>query len=153
MIYRNSTNIPDELIVYMTQFILRDLKVRLPRELVIKNKSRGKVYGQWGWYYSRDERVVVILPRVINHPVSVRRKFARTRDIFYSRAEFLFHTLAHELRHHWQYTTWADWRLEYTNLAKMYREIDAITYDRKMMEMWREHTGIHPMNLRAANST
>ena len=54
---QNSTNIPDQLIGIAMALALKELEVPPPREVVVKNKKRGNIKGQWGWYFRSDQRV------------------------------------------------------------------------------------------------
>ena len=139
MLLRNTTNLSDSLIVYVTRFCLEELVGRPEPEIItVKNKMNGKVHGQLGWYHPRDKHVIVIVPRVVDRPVVLRRKYSRTRDILRSRADFLVSTMAHELRHHWQQLNWVVWQLA----SRPFKEVDAISFERKVLAKWHEHTGV-----------
>ena len=140
----NTTNIPDQLVAHALAFIMEDEDMRdieLPLRLTVKNKRHGKVHGQWGWYYSAERRIVLIVPRVIRKPFLVKRKYAPIASYHcFSRSDFLVGVLAHEMRHCYQFQSWntprSSWRLKYDELGKIARETDAQLFEGKMIRLW-----------------
>jgi hypothetical protein len=148
---RNTTNIPDRLVAIAAAYALASLEPKPELACIrVKNKARGKVKGQWGWYYHQDREVVVIVPRKISHTYISRLKFSRKNIEFSSRGEFLVMLLAHEIRHAWQYNNWTSpsmaWRLERTRVGKYAREVDAELYELAVLERWKKN--IMPMLLK-----
>jgi len=136
---RNTTNLPDRLIAIAAAFAMPP-DCPPVASIVIKNKRRGKVAGQWGWYYHEDNQVVVIVPRKISHEHKLKLKFTKKQVSFSSRAEFLVSVIAHELRHVWQFQHWntpaMKWRLERTRVGKYAREVDAEMYQTAILRKW-----------------
>lgn len=142
---QNSTNIPDRLVAIALAFVMNDedmLGIEPPSFLTIKNKKVGKVHGQWGWYYSHERRIVLIVPRTIRKSFRVHRRYARGSYICTGRSDFLVGVLAHEMRHCYQFQKWdtpgSKWRLEWNKLGKLARETDAELYEIRMIRKWQE---------------
>lgn len=145
--YRNTTDIPDQLVAVALSFIMEDEDMQgigLPSLIQVKNKRHGKVYGQWGWYYSRGQEIVIIVPRTISHTKRIARKRARQWMYWRNRMDFLVGVLAHEMRHHYQYVKWntprGRWRLANDKLGKVARETDAELFEVKTLARWQKFT-------------
>ncbi|HEX9430580.1 MAG TPA: hypothetical protein VF944_09400 [Candidatus Bathyarchaeia archaeon] len=141
---KNSTDIPDKLIAIAVAFGMpQGMSKEAVQKIVVKNKRRGKTHGRWGWYYPGDQRIVVIVPRVISRPHTFPRPYSRRRIIISSRAEFLVTLLAHEMRHAWQYENWRTpnmlWRLDRSSVAKYAREVDAELWESEVLERWKHN--------------
>ena len=132
----NTTDIPDQLIFAAIKHGLPP-DTDLPAHFIIKNKKGGKVGGHWGWYYNQERRVVLIVPRVLKRPVTFPLKYSKRPIEIRSRGEFLVAVMAHELRHHYQFTHWNGWRLQFDSLGKLAREVDAELYELRKLEEWR----------------
>jgi len=109
-----------------------------PELIQFKNKQKGIYHGQWGWYYSKDKRVVLIIPpsfngKVIRDRLRYSKKYIEMRN----RVEFIVAIMAHELRHHWQHENWDGWRLDRKGDGKWCREVDAEIYELQMLRKWR----------------
>jgi hypothetical protein len=98
---RNTTDIPDKLIhIAVAQGIQDGVEIDT---IIVKNKRRGKVVGNWGKYYPVHSKygrcITVTVPRKLVK-VHIRRHFGE----YYitSRVEFLVKVMAHELRHAYQ---------------------------------------------------
>lgn len=152
---QNSTNIPDQLIGIAMALALKELEVPPPREVVVKNKKRGNIKGQWGWYFRSDQRVVLIVPRTLT---LFRERMKYTKQVLElrSRADFVVAVMSHELRHHWQTFNWntekSRWKLGYTPEAILAKEVDAEMFEVKMMGIWRKLTDEVPA-LKAASQS
>lgn len=136
---RNTTNIPDRLVAIAAAFAMPPGTPPVAT-ITVKNKKRGKIKGQWGWFYPSDNEVVIIVPRNISHTYTATLKFTKKKITFSSRAEFLVMLMAHEMRHAWQYANWntpsMKWRLERTRVGKFAREVDAEMYELTMHAKW-----------------
>lgn len=149
---RNSTNIPDKLVAAIVAFVIPPDTLDGVSEIVVKNKQRGKIRGQWGWYFSSDKKVVIIVPRKISARYTFTKKYSKRKLSIGSRAEFLVAVLAHELRHAWQFKHWAEpsgftWKLEYNQMGKWAREVDAEIYEADTLLKWQSI-----MQVKAANT-
>jgi len=136
---RNTTDIPDRLVAIAAAFAFPPDCPPIAR-ITIKNKRRGKVKGQWGWFYPGENHVIVIVPRKISRTYEFKLRFSRKSVRFSSRAEFLVMILAHEMRHAWQQANWTSpsmkWRLDRTRVGKYAREVDAEMYEKEMLRKW-----------------
>lgn len=150
----NTTNIPDQLIGAIIAFVMPPDTIDCVGSITVKNKHRGKIRGHWGYYYTSDHRVVVIVPRKITMRVSFVKRYSKRRITLSSRAEFLVQTMAHELRHAWQFKHWAEsdfkWKLERTPMGKFAREVDAEIYGADCLLRWQSMFG-DPMMREAAD--
>lgn len=149
---RNTTNIPDQLVAIAAAFVMPP-DCPPVASIIVKNKARGKIGGQWGWHYPQDNQVVVIVPRRISRRYTFKLKYSKKSITFSSRAEFLVALLAHELRHAWQCQHWntpsSKWRLERTRVGKYAREVDAEMYELQMLRRW-QHEVMSKLNVGVA---
>lgn len=143
--YRNSTDIPDKLVGIALEFSAACLtNLKLPDQVIIKNKSVGRTVGQWGWYFPKPlNKIVLIVPRVIR-PGGHRylSRYTKVWCTINSRAEFVVSVLAHELRHCWQWQNWdtplSRWKLKHGDfLARQVREVDAERFEYTQTAAWR----------------
>lgn len=145
---RNSTNIPDELIGFALGFVRKfdGMNLELPRTIIVKNKARGLVRGQWGWYFPDSRinpggKIVLIVPREINGSHSGKMRYSKLAYAIRSRAEFVVAVTAHEMRHHYQHTNWTGWRVSQTSEGRLAREVDAEVFELKVLDKFREMLG------------
>ena len=138
MLLRNSTDIPPILVRYIYNYV-KPKGMSDPELIHIKNKARGIYHGQYGWYYPKDKRVVLIVPPDFNGKViRERMKYSKLYIEVRSRVEYLVTIMAHELRHHWQHEEWDGWRMDYKKKeGRWCREVDAETYQLMMLKRWR----------------
>jgi len=136
---RNTTNIPDRLVAIAAAFAMPPDCPPIAC-ITVKNKRRGKIGGQWGWFYPDDNQVITIIPRRITRTHDFKLRYTKKRIRFSTRAEFLVHIMAHELRHAWQWKHWntpaMKWRLERTRVGKYAREVDAEIYQMQILRKW-----------------
>lgn len=136
---RNTTNVPDRLVAIAAAFAMPPDCPPIAC-IVIKNKRRDKIGGQWGWFYPSDNQVMVIVPRRITKTHEFKLRYTKKKVRFSSRAEFLVMLMAHELRHAWQWKHWntpaMKWRLERTRVGKYAQEVDAEMYQMAILRKW-----------------
>ena len=139
MIIRNTTDIPDKLIAIAYAFGAQENIVI--DELIVKNKKKGKVHGQWGWYIAAHRKIIIIVPRVIDMTYHGRKPFTKLPSVISNRAEFLVSVLAHELRHAYQDQVlgWNMYDKSRPNLVKL--ESDAEKYEYALLAEWKREFG------------
>lgn len=137
--FRNSTDIPDKIIAVA---VARALSA-LPRgneieidEIVIKNKKDGKEFGQWGWYFPGQKRIVLIVPRTWTSR-TVRKRYLNVGMVLHTRYDFVIAVMAHELRHAWQYQIDG---AEKWKASRFAREVDAEMFESQQIREWHGFT-------------
>lgn len=135
MRFRNTTDIPDQLIAIAVAFSIQQ-GVEID-EIVVKNKAEGKTHGQWGWYFSHNRKVVLIVPQVVTK-LTGRQKYTRRPYYMTSRTEFLIAIMAHELRHAYQHQILKE-HMGVANRAR--HELDAERYETQKLNDWRRQYG------------
>ena len=147
-VYKNLSVLPDKIIraaLLLTSDQLKKetpihIEWKLPLELVIRNKKRGKTHGRFGWYWPSIQKVEVLMPVDVRYPFILKGKYTTHRVAINDPIEYLLAILAHEMRHHWQHITIpkGDWRLVNDRIGKMYREIDAESFEFKLLNTLKE---------------
>jgi hypothetical protein len=130
--YKNTTDIPIELIKVVIQFnAIKGIELK---SIKIRNKKEGLTSGNYGLYY-HSKRISLTVPPVMNNPISMKLvhcgKYITIRD----RIEFVVAVLSHELRHAWQFQVEG---LKFLNACSQAKEYDAEMYEYETLMKWRE---------------
>lgn len=132
MEYRNTTNIPTELVKVVIAFSA-DKDIELKR-LELRNKELGILHGQFGWYFRNEKKIRLIVPQQIPQAgYNYKLRYLGKRIYIKDRIDFVVTVLAHELRHAWQMQLHP---LEYQCVIA--KEYDAERYQYEILEKWRE---------------
>lgn len=132
----NTTDIPNQLIAIAVAFCIAE-GVEID-EIVVKNKMEGRITGQWGWYFPKDRRVVLIVPREIKHTYSGRTQYAGLPFKMESRSEFLIMIMAHELHHAYQHQVQHE---AMGRVNKVRHEVEAECEQIAVLNKWRKMYG------------
>ena len=149
MYYKNTTNIPDQLVGIIANFVMPEgIDIT---EIILRNKQAGSINGNWGMYYPLNRKITLTVPQEIKgfkDLRSHRREWVEIRN----RTEFVVMVMAHEMRHAWQYQK-SGWSHTFLN-NKIPKEYDAETYEADMLDKWRLFINEQNKQLMAArNST
>lgn len=136
-IIHNTTNIPNQLVAIVYDVISRDLDNTKVKSITLRNKQEGLRRGNWGKYYSVENRITLNVIRGIVFPYQSKSPFLKLNRIYYNRAEWLVAILGHEMRHAWQCQGLeADWLLARRG-PKI--EYDAEKYEVRALQVWLDY--------------
>lgn len=148
MYYKNTTNIPDQLVGIIANFVMPDgIDIS---EIILRNKQAGSIGGNWGKYYPMTRKITLVVPQEIKGFKDLRKHRREWTEIR-NRTEFVVMVMAHEMRHAWQYqkSGWSQRFLQST--AAM--EYDAETYEAEMLDKWRAFIDEQNKQLMAARNS
>ena len=133
MEYRNTTDIPLELIKVVIQF--NNIQGIELKSIKIRNKAEGLTHGNFGMYYHSRKITLTVPTKIPDCGISLKMlncgKYITIRD----RVEFVVAVLSHELRHAYQMQVEG---LKFLNACSAAKEYDAEMYEIEMLNKWRE---------------
>lgn len=135
----NSTNIPNRAIE--TIYSLVELDGISIYQLVVRNKKKSTHYGTWGYYFPAVQSIAIYIPHEDHYPISSHRtNYNDTLVTLNSRIEHLLYTLAHEVRHAWQFQVkWDKFKYQCSSPRKLSKimEWDAEHYSYEKLQWWK----------------
>ena len=138
MLIHNTTNIPSVLLREITKVVSEPLGFSEFSYLQVRNKQEGAKHGNWGYYYSMDDKCTLCVPNIIQNYRSFS-PFSKSERIINDKLEWLALVIGHEARHKWQHLNEPSLFKYRSRAARNWCEVDAELYEKTAIKLWREY--------------
>lgn len=132
MLILNTTSIPEQTIRLIAS-VVKPINIPEVASIQLRNKAKGKITGNWGYYFSHDNRITLCVPQHISEYEAEATHTKRIRSLV-DINDFLALVIGHEYYHAYQYiherSLWYD---------KEYIEIGAENYEPRALELWNNY--------------
>lgn len=134
MIIHNTTNIPSKLVAVIYEIVKPEGLKRDVVSITLRNKSEGKMCGNWGRFYSLENRITLCVPQMEIKNWHGKSTIARLDRHIADKGEWLALIIGHEAMHAWQYEN----ERELFHVSD-YIEVGAERYESTAIRKWQAY--------------
>lgn len=150
MIIHNTTNIPSKLVAVIYEVVKPQGLTKDVTSITLRNKTEGKISGNWGKFYSGQNKITLCVPQIIDNHIS-HTPVGKFRRVLKGKGEWLATVIGHEAFHAWQYENERD-----SFHVSDYIEVCAERYEVTALRKWSDYlaslSAPQPLKLAATGS-